>query len=88
MTGHADPFWPQFGAALAADLPPNGERRHFMRANLRRNEIGFLEVMPILETDSSHSSSLALADALIVQPENDSGTKAGEIVDVIPLGWG
>ena len=28
------------------------------------------------------------ADALIVQPENDPGTRAGEIVDVIPLTWG
>jgi molybdopterin molybdotransferase len=87
MTGHADPFWPLLGVPLAADLPPNGERRHFMRGNLRRNEIGFLEVLPIVETDSSHSSSLARADALIVQLESDPGTKAGEIVDVIPLSW-
>jgi molybdopterin molybdotransferase len=88
MTGHADPFWPQLGVALAADLPPNGERRHYRRGILRRNEIGFLEALPIDETDSSHSSSLAAADALIVQPENDPGTPAGEIVDVIPLAWG
>jgi molybdopterin molybdotransferase len=88
MTGHADPFWPQLGVALAADLPPNGDRRHFRRGTLHRNEVGFLEVLPIAETDSSHSSSLAAADALIVQPENDPGTPAGEIVDVIPLTWG
>jgi molybdopterin molybdotransferase len=87
MTGHADPFWPTLGVPLAADLSPNGERRHFMRGSIRRNEIGFLEVVPIAETDSSHSSSLAMADALIVQPENDPGLRAGEIVDVIPLGW-
>jgi molybdopterin molybdotransferase len=89
MTGHADPFWPQLGVPLAAALPPGGERRHFVRGNLRRNEIGFLEVVPIAETDSSsHSSSLAHADALIVQPEDSPGLPAGEIVDVIPLGWG
>jgi molybdopterin molybdotransferase len=85
MTGHADPFWPQIGVPLTAPLPPNGPRRHFVRGTLSRNEIGFLQVTPISETDSSHSSSLAQADALIVQPEDDSGQKAGEIVEVIPL---
>ena len=85
MTGHTDPFWPFMGVPLAADLPPNGERRHFVRAKLSRNEIGFLEALPIAETDSNHTSSLAEADALIVQPENDPGTPAGEIVEIIPL---
>jgi len=85
MTGHTDPFWPFMGVPLAADLPPNGERRHFVRGKLNRNEIGFLEVLPIAETDSNHSSSLAEADALIIQPENDAGTPAGEIVEIIPL---
>jgi molybdopterin molybdotransferase len=85
MTGHTDPFWPFMGVPLAADLPPNGERRHFVRGRLSRNEIGFLEVVPIAETDSSHSSSLAEADALIIQPEGDPGTPAGEIVEIIPL---
>jgi molybdopterin molybdotransferase len=45
-------------------------------------------VTPILETDSGHSSSLALADALIVQPEDHPGAPPGEIVEVIPLNWG
>ena len=40
---------------------------------------------PISETDSAHSSSLAHADALIIQPEDDSGQRAGDIVEVIPL---
>ena len=70
---------------LTMILPPNGERRHFVRGKLNRNEIGFLEVSPIAETDSNHSSSLAEADALIIQPENDAGTPAGEIVEIIPL---
>ena len=88
MTGHSDPFWPLIGVPLAAELPPNGPRRHYRRATLRRNETGSLEAVPIRETDSAHSSSLALADALIVQPEDDPGTPAGDIVDVIPLNWG
>jgi molybdopterin molybdotransferase len=85
MTGHTDPFWPFMGVPLAADLPPNGERRHFVRGTLTRNEIGFLEVIPIAQTDSNHSTSLAEADALIIQPENDPGMPAGEIVEIIPL---
>ena len=85
MTGHADPLFPQLGVPLAADLPPNGPRRHYVRGLLSRNAIGFLEVTPISETDSSHSSSLAMADALIIQPEDDSGRRAGDMVEVIPF---
>ncbi len=85
MTGHTDPFWPFLGVPLAADLPPNGPRRHFVRGRLSRSEIGFLEVSPIAETDSNHTSSLAAADALIVQPENDPGMQAGDMVEIIPL---
>lgn len=88
MVGHADPFWPRIAVPTLLGLPPNGPRRHYMRANLGRNEIGYLQVTPIFETDSSHSTSLALADALIVVPEDDPGVPPGEIVDVIPLNWG
>ena len=85
MTGHTDPFWPFMGVPLAADLPANGERRHFVRAKLNRNDAGFLEAVPIAETDSNHTSSLAEADALIVQPEGSGVIPAGEIVEIIPL---
>lgn len=88
MTGHTDPFWPVMGVPLAADLPANAERRHFVRARLNRNDAGFLEALPIAETDSNHSSSLAEADALIVQPEGSGVIPAGEIVEVIPLNMG
>ncbi len=88
LTGHIDPFWPRVGVPTLLGLPPNGPRRHFMRATLSRNDIGFLQVEPIFETDSSHSTSLALADALIVVPEDSPGVPPGEIVDVIPLSWG
>jgi molybdopterin molybdotransferase len=85
MTGHTDPFWPFMGVPLAGTLPANGDRRHFRRGKLSRNEIGFLEVTPIAETDSNHSSSLAQADALIIQPEDSPGIEAGDIVEIIPL---
>jgi len=88
LLGHPDPLWPRIGVPTLAALPPNGPRRHYMRGNLSRNDIGFLQVMPIFETDSGHSSSLAMADALIVQPEDHPGAPPGEIVEVIPLNWG
>jgi molybdopterin molybdotransferase len=88
MSGHADPFWPRIGAPIMSGLPANGPRRHYLRARIERSEVGFLQVRPIAETDSGHSSSLAAADALIVQPENDPGMPPGEIVEVIPLDWG
>jgi molybdopterin molybdotransferase len=85
MTGHTDPFWPFMAVPLAAALPLNGERRHFVRGTLARNDIGILEVSPIAETDSNHSSSLAQADALIVQPEDSPAMEPGDIVEIIPL---
>src|SRR5665213_3090637 len=74
-------------AAHEMPAPANGERRHFVRGKLSRNEIGYLEVAPISETDSGHSSSLAEADALIIQPEDSPGLAAGEIVEIIPLNF-
>jgi molybdopterin molybdotransferase len=69
---------------LAGPTPPNGGRRHFMRARVVLSE-GQSSVMPISETDSGHTSSLARADALIIQGEDDPGRPAGTIVDVVPL---
>jgi len=88
LAGLPDPYWPRFAAPLTRPLPANGPRRHFLRGKLSRSEIGFLEVTPFAETDSSHGSSLALADALIVQPEDDPGRAIGDLVEVIPLDWG
>jgi molybdopterin molybdotransferase len=85
MTGYREPTAARFSVPLAADLPKNGERRAYLRGRLQRSALGFLEVVPLSETDSAHTSSFARADALIVQLENDPGTPAGELVEVIPL---
>ncbi len=69
---------------LAAPTPANTARRHFMRARLVRTEAGS-QILPILETDSGHTSSMAAADMLIVQPENDPGRAAGALVETIPI---
>ena len=69
---------------LAGPTPPNTARRHFMRAQLVHTPTG-PQLLPISQTDSGHTSSLARADMLIVQPEGDLGQDAGSIVEAIPL---
>jgi molybdopterin molybdotransferase len=87
MGRHPAPRHPVFLAPLTAAIPPNGPRRHYIRGQLDVTDSGFLTVTPIAETDSSHLSSLARADALIVQPENDRGRGAETLIPVMPLGW-
>lgn len=82
--GFSEPRGAVLRLPLAAPTPPNGGRRHFMRGYLATYQ-DQSSVMPISETDSGHTSSLAQADALIVQGENDPGQPAGAIVDVVPL---
>ena len=69
---------------LADPTPPNTARRHFMRAQLLHTPTG-PQLQPISQTDSGHTSSLAHADMLIVQPEHDPGQPTGTVVEAIPL---
>jgi molybdopterin molybdotransferase len=69
---------------LLAPIPPNSARRHFMRAQLALGADG-PALQPIAQTDSGHTSSLASADMLIIQPENDPGQDVGTIVSAIPI---
>jgi molybdopterin molybdotransferase len=69
---------------LAAATPPNTARRHFMRARLVQTA-GGPRALPILETDSGHTSSLSAADLLIVQPEHDPGQPPGAVVEAMPI---
>lgn len=69
---------------LAAPTPPNAARRHFMRAQLLHTPSG-PKVLPINETDSGHTSSMANANMLIIQPEFDPGQDAGKLVEAIAI---
>lgn len=69
---------------LAGPTPANTARRHFMRAQLVQTTTG-PEILPISQTDSGHTSSLAHADMLIIQRENDPGKPAGSIVEAISI---
>ena len=80
--GHPEPD--HWRLPLAAPTPPNSARRHYMRARLVHTPDG-PQVLPISQTDSGHTSSLAHADLLIVQAENDPGQSAGTNVEVLPI---
>ena len=70
---------------LLGPTPPNTARRHFMRARVLVRD-GVTGLLPINETDSGHTSSLAAADALIVQPEFDPGQQVGTVVSALRIG--
>ena len=84
FAGQTEPFGVRLRLPLAAALPPNGNRRHFLRASLEPSP-GGTRAMPFAEADSGHVSLLAAADGLIIQLENDPGLPPGAAVDFIPL---
>ena len=55
-----------------------------MRAQLVHGADG-PALLPIAQTDSGHTSSLAHADMLIVQPEYDPGQQIGAIVEALAI---
>ncbi len=65
---------------LAASLPANGPREHYLRA--RSGPDG---VHPFGRQDSSLLTVLADADCLIVQPPNEPARAAGDGVEIIRL---
>jgi len=71
---------PRRTAPLAAPLPANGPREHYMRAQLSEAGIAAED-----RQDSSLLSILAHADALLVRPPHDPAREAGEMVTFLPL---
>ena len=71
---------PRRTAPLAAPLPANGPREHYMRARL-----GDAGIAAEDRQDSSLLSILAHADALLVRPPHDPAREAGEMVTFLPL---
>lgn len=65
---------------LAAPLPANGPREHYLRAEITPGG-----VIPFAAQDSSLLSVLSRADALIVQPPGHAGAGPGDAVEVIRL---
>jgi len=71
---------PRRAARLAAPLPANGPREHYMRARLDPEGITAEN-----QQDSSLLGILANADALLVRPPHDRARTTGETVAYIPL---
>jgi molybdopterin molybdotransferase len=71
---------PRSRVPLAAPLPANGPREHYLRA--ARSAQG---VAPFARQDSSLLTLLSAADCLIVQPPSDPGQPAGQLVDIIEI---
>lgn len=71
---------PRRSARLAAPLPANGPREHYMRARLTPEGLVAED-----RQDSSLLSVLAHAEALLIRPINDPARQAGEEVAYLPL---
>ncbi|MCJ8139835.1 molybdopterin molybdotransferase MoeA [Falsirhodobacter halotolerans] len=67
-------------ARLAAEVPANGPRTHFMRGRL---DAGGL--VPFSEQDSSLMLRLTEANVLLIRPPNDPARPAGDEVSVLPI---
>lgn len=67
-------------APLAAPLPANGPRQHYMRAIWRGADVQAFD-----SQDSSLLSVLAQAEALIVRPPNDPARDTGSLVEYLRL---
>jgi len=71
---------PRRSAPLAAPLPANGPREHYMRARLTPGGIEAFD-----RQDSALLSVLARADALLIRPPGDGPRAAGEMVEYIEI---
>ena len=80
MLGLSAQATPRQPAVLAADLPANGPREHYIRA--RHTPTG---VMAFDKQDSSLLTVLSASDCLIVQPAGDRSRNSGEMVQIIPI---
>jgi molybdopterin molybdotransferase len=72
-------------AKLAAPLPKNASREHYLRARLSVDEQGAAVVTAFESQDSSRLTVFQHADALIRLPANAPATPAGALVDVVKL---
>ncbi len=80
LGGDSAPLLRTFPAPVAADLPPSGPRREFLRAVWRDGA-----VQPVPDQASSALHALASADVLIDRPCHAGEVKRGTPVPVYPL---
>jgi molybdopterin molybdotransferase len=71
---------PRLRAPLARDVPANGPREHYMRAQITEGGIA-----PDDRQDSALLSVLSASAALLVRAPDAPAAKAGEMADYLPL---
>lgn len=67
-------------APLGTDLPQNGPREHYMRAELKDGKL-----YAFTDQDSSLLSVFARANVLMVRPAHDGPRAAGDMLEYLPL---
>jgi molybdopterin molybdotransferase len=87
LTG-ADPALAITAGALAAPLPANGPREHWMRAARTVDADGRVRVTPFPDQDSSLIGVFSRADCLVARPAGAPAASVGEVVDLLPLARG
>lgn len=81
----ADPEIRLNAARLAAPLPANGPREHWMRALLAIDDEGRLTANPFPDQDSSLIGVFSRADALLRRRAGAAAAQTGDIVEILPL---
>ncbi|PIW29990.1 MAG: molybdopterin molybdenumtransferase MoeA [Rhodospirillales bacterium CG15_BIG_FIL_POST_REV_8_21_14_020_66_15] len=75
-------------AVLGGDLPANGRREDYMRASLETGTDGRMVATAFPRQDSAMLAAFTRADCLIVRPVGAPPAKAGDLVRILPLGFG
>ena len=86
MAGHTRVFSPVVRAALRDDYPARAGLTHFPRVRLRREGDGSWSAGLTGSQGSGVGTSMALADALLVIPEERDGARAGDVLPAVVLG--
>lgn len=87
MLGLTEPSM-ECAAVLGGDLPANGNREDYIRARLATTEDGRALATAFAAQDSAMLAAFARADCLIIRPVAAPPAKAGELVRILPLGFG
>ncbi len=85
MEGIADPRSPRPSVRLLAPVTQRGPRRAFLPARVGVSENGELTAQPIRSQGSGDIAAVALANALVIVPEDAGTIPAGESVAAEPL---
>ena len=80
LAGATDPFPPTIAAPLGEDLPANGERTDYLRAEL----VGGAAFASTIQ-DSSMLRTLARSTCLIVRPPHAPAARAGDSAEILMI---